>query len=128
MKRLIAGLIILTLFLVAGISFAAVAVTHVRTLGTVDSDEIRKDVTIAMDASYTGSGGEALAASALGYTTVYSGFCDPSGGYVFQYDKANSKLKAFWTSNSVDGEVLPEVTATTDMSAQTAVSCRFTGK
>ena len=127
MKKIQLLLVLLVVALMV-LSAQAITLTHVRTIGTVDKLEMIKDYSIAMDSSYRGSGGETLTAATLGFTTVYSAQCAPNGGYVFEYDIATAELKAYWTSNSVDGEVMPEVTATTDMSAITALLCRFTGK
>ena len=48
------------------------------------------------DNSYP-TGGESLTAADLGLNTVHSLFAEPAGGYSFEYDHANSKLKVFGT-------------------------------
>lgn len=68
--------------------------------------------TVTMDSSYP-TGGEAIDATGdLGYEKlVFEG-----GTVVLQWDKANQKVVALW-GNAGSASVLPEVTATTDLSA-----------
>jgi hypothetical protein len=70
--------------------------------------------TVAFDSSYP-TGGEAIdAAGDFGYDVMMF----ESGAIVAQWDKANQKVLAYW-GNAGTASVLPEVTATTDLSAQT---------
>jgi hypothetical protein len=73
--------------------------------------------TIALDSEYP-TGGESLTIFANTEAVV----CQPRGGYVFDYDKANSKLLAYQSDNGnsvASGTVTPlvQVAASTDLSA-----------
>lgn len=71
--------------------------------------------TVTMDNSYA-SGGEAIDATGdLGYDTMVF----ESSTVVLQWDKANQKVVAYW-GNAGTASVLPEVTATTDLSTVVA--------
>jgi hypothetical protein len=71
--------------------------------------------TVLMDNSYP-TGGEAIDATGdLGYDAMVF----ESSTVVLQWDKANQKVVAYW-GNAGSASVLPEVTATTDLSAVSA--------
>lgn len=77
--------------------------------------------TVLMDSTYP-SGGEAIDATGDGY--FYVTFDGPSTtGYIGKWDKANQKLKVFYSdnNNAADGPLIEN--ATTDLSAET-----FTGQ
>lgn len=69
--------------------------------------------TIAFDSSYP-TNGEVLTIGQLGLTMADQILIFPSAGYTFNYDAANSKVKAYASSGT-------EVSNTTDLSALTAV-------
>ena len=74
--------------------------------------------TITFDNSYP-TGGEAIDATGdIGYLSLIPG---PSAGYVFEWDEANQKIKAYRQKdpgNAGGADIaLPEVAATTDLSA-----------
>jgi hypothetical protein len=71
---------------------------------------------ITFDDSYP-TGGEALTANTIGGGSVVAAFFEVEDGYVFRYDKANSKVLAYWVDTTVDGAALAEVADTTDLSA-----------
>lgn len=54
---------------------------------------------VTFDSSYA-TGGEALTAANFGLDEIYTVIAAPNGGYVFEYDNTNSKLKAGWASVS----------------------------
>lgn len=70
--------------------------------------------TVTFDSSYP-TGGEPLAPASLGLASVLFAVCNPAGGYIFEYDIANSKLKAY--RGGAANVVLAEETAATDLSA-----------
>lgn len=71
--------------------------------------------TVTLDNSYP-TGGEAIdAAGDLGYDVMIF----ESSTVVLQWDKANQKVVAFW-GNAGTASLLPEVTATTDLSTVVA--------
>ena len=49
---------------------------------------------VTLDSSYP-TGGEALTAQQFGLTTLDFVLCSPSGGYIAEFDHANSKIKVF---------------------------------
>lgn len=76
-----------------------------------------------LGASYT-AGGEAVTKSDVGFDGILSHLSvDPAGGYVFEWDSANSKILAYEQTDPADagGANVPlvEVTAATDLSAVT---------
>lgn len=78
-------------------------------------------VDIALDASYP-TGGESITAGTFGLATVDFVLCEPSAGYTFEYDHANSKLLAYYSdnNNASDGPAI-QVPNTTDLSALTSI-------
>jgi hypothetical protein len=73
---------------------------------------------LALDSSYP-TGGEALTPTDLGLSRIYWLSAEPTGGYTFQYDNANQKLKAFRTGAiNLPGEEVPNATS---LAAITAV-------
>lgn len=77
-------------------------------------------VTLTFDSSYP-TGGEPLTAADLGFSdnaTELKVIPVRQGAIIVSYDGANAKLLAYW-GNAGTASVLPEVTATTDLSAQT---------
>ena len=75
--------------------------------------------TVTFDSSYA-TGGESLTPASLGFQTFDYVGLTTSGGYVFEYDHANSKVKAYWPE--ADGAAMAEVASTTDLSA---ITCRI---
>lgn len=63
---------------------------------------------ITFDDSYP-TGGEALAASAFGLNEVTLMLCETASGYMFQYDYANAKLKAYYPRAAVSGTLAADV-------------------
>lgn len=90
--------------------------TKVATLYPGDRVEIL--ATFLFDSSYP-TGGESLPLATLGLLRVDSFIADGAGGYAFQWDNTNKKVKAFSASGT-------EVANTTDLSAVTA-TCRILG-
>jgi len=84
---------------------------------TVFGNKVIAFCNVDFDASYP-TGGEALAASTLGMKKVEFLLAEPKLGYVFEYDYANSKLKAYWADFSATAAgALSEVADTTNLSA-----------
>lgn len=81
---------------------------------------------VDFDDSYP-AGGEALTADDFGMQDITSMVVLAKDGYVFEYDVANGKLKAFWVDTTVDGAALAEVVDTTDLSGVTGVQCMAFG-
>jgi hypothetical protein len=79
----------------------------------------------AFDSSYPTNG----EACDPGLGTVNLAICDSCvSGYVFQYDYANKKIKAFYADyDAVADGALIEVADTTDLSALTSVRMIFIG-
>lgn len=86
--------------------------------GRMDRDSVRIG-TIAFDSSYA-VGGESLTASDLNLRGVSFLLVAPKNGYVFEYDYANRKLKAYYgdNNNASDGPLI-EVPNTTNLSTVT---------
>lgn len=83
--------------------------------------------TIAFDDAYP-TGGEAVTADNVGLTRIDNAIIAPAGGFVFQWDQANSKIKAYWVDTSTDGAAMAEVVDTTDINASlTAILGIFFG-
>lgn len=78
-----------------------------------------KVLDVTFDTSYA-TGGLALTKANLGLSTVEWLEASQSGGYTFEYDYANEKLKAFYgdNNNAADGPLI-EVPAATNLSAVT---------
>lgn len=72
---------------------------------------------ITLDNSYQGSGGETLDLSAEFPGGLLFVLFESKGGYVFNYDKANGKVIAYYgdNNNAADGPLI-EVPGTTDLS------------
>lgn len=101
----------------------SVSVTRTDTVGRYTK---YKTGTITFDSSYA-TGGETLSASNCGLSSKVEFFsATNASGYIFEYDYANGKLKAYYPSKSgtITSPGLPgaEVAASTDLSA---VTCRF---
>jgi hypothetical protein len=71
---------------------------------------------VTFDAAYA-SGGESLTADDLGVDPVFV-LAEPTDGYVFEYDKGNSKLIAYEQTDpaAVGGANVPLVEAAGDLS------------
>ena len=67
---------------------------------------------ITFDSSYP-TGGEALAASAFGLNNIDIMLCETALGYMFQYDYANAKLKAFYPRAALSGSLVVAESAAT---------------
>jgi hypothetical protein len=86
---------------------------HGKKIGWVD---------ITFDSSYP-TGGEAIAATDIDGLTASIDvllFFSDSGGYVFDYDDANDKIKAYWVDTTTDGAPMAQVANATDLSGVTA--------
>ena len=82
------------------------------------SDSEQVIATFTFSASYA-TGGEAITAATLSAITgsVKHLIANPAAGYVFEWDQANGKLKAYYADYSVSSDgVLIEVPAATDLS------------
>ena len=67
---------------------------------------------ITFDSSYP-TGGESLAASAFGLNNIDIMLCETASGYMFQYDYANAKLKAFYPRAALTGSLVVAESAAT---------------
>jgi len=70
---------------------------------------------ITFDSSYP-TGGEPLTVAKMGLKTLSNIVIEPASGYVFVYDRTNSKVKAYVTGAS-SGAVLAEEGDTTNMAS-----------
>lgn len=71
--------------------------------------------TLTLDSSYPASGGEPIdAIGDLGYLKM---FFEAGSGIVVKWDKATQSALAYW-GNAGTASLMPEVTSTTDLSAQ----------
>lgn len=79
---------------------------------------------VSFDSSYP-TGGEALSNGDMGLSAMKFAIFEPTGGYVFRYDRSNSKLLAYRQkdpANAGGADIpLPEVGNTVDLSALTGV-------
>lgn len=82
--------------------------------------------TLAFDSSYP-TGGEGLTANDLGMLAFDMVLVEPSAGFVFSFDRANNKVKAFWVDTTTDGAAMAEVVNTTDLSGVTGVKVMAIG-
>lgn len=77
-------------------------------------------VDITPDSSWLAAG-EALTAATLGFQSIDFMLIESAGGYVFRYDRANSKVLAYRADyDAVADGALAAVPDTTDISAVTA--------
>lgn len=84
-------------------------------------------VTLAFDDAYP-TGGEALTADNVGLSRIDQAIIAPAGGFVFEWDQTNKKVKAYWVDTSTDGAAMAEVPNDTDINAAlTAVLGIFFG-
>jgi len=84
--------------------------------------------TVAFDSSYP-TGGESITAAAFGLGVVDFLIANASGGYVFFWDSANSKLIAYYADYNAAGDgALIQVPDTTDLSALTAIPVLAIGR
>ena len=74
---------------------------------------------IAFGSSYP-TGGEDITDITDKFKTCLHIICEAAGGYSFEYDKTNGKLKAYWVDTTTDGAPQAEVTNATDLSGVTA--------
>ena len=73
-------------------------------------------IDITFDDSYP-TGGEAITAANIGFTTIYAVFPPASlGGCVLEWDKTNSKIKAWYADYDATGDgILIELANTSDV-------------
>jgi hypothetical protein len=107
------------------------ALTVREVLKTAVKDRYLHIHRVDFDASYP-TGGEALTSANLGFgdsSTRLVVIALQAGGYTFEYDRANAKLKAFYYdyNNAADGAAL-EVPDTTNLSTVTGVTLLTFGK
>lgn len=93
------------------------AVTVTELFRTKTSDRYLHAYSVTFDSSYP-TGGEPLTAANLGFSDLATNLVVTahSGGYTFKYDGANEKLLAYWVDTTVDGSVMLEVVAATNLS------------
>lgn len=93
------------------------AVTPTRLLASGVGGRRKLTITnIAMDDSYP-TGGEAVAATVLGLTTVAGAVTQASGGYQAEYDVSNGKVILYYADYDASGDgPLIEVPNATDVS------------
>lgn len=95
----------------------AATVAIVDRLGRTGNQEHTNRVTITMDSSYP-TGGEAITAADCGLSSITGvTFEGAKGGAVPDWDQANLKVLVYWVDTTVDGALMAEVTATTDLSS-----------
>lgn len=94
----------------------ALTVTAVGT--NYEGARMKKTFDVTGDSSYP-TGGEDLTRATLGFVNIENVTATNAGGYVFEYDRANQKLKAYWVDTTVDGAALAEVAAATNLSSVT---------
>lgn len=76
---------------------------------------------VAFDSSYP-TGGESVTPAKLGLGKIEFLIAQPTSGYVFQWDNANSKLLAYYADyDAVADGALIQVPDTTDLSGLTAI-------
>ena len=78
---------------------------------------------VSFDSSYP-TGGEALTPGNLGLASIEEIFINAKNGYIFEYDKANKKLKAFAPSGAASGVATIPVTDVADTSGDKALFVR----
>lgn len=90
-------------------------------IGHVVGDLRLAMIDVTPDSSWLAAG-EALVAADFGLTTLLAVLCESKGGYVFTYDRANGKLRAYYgdNNNASDGALIA-VPDTTDISGIGAV-------
>ncbi len=71
---------------------------------------------IAFDSSYP-TNGEDVSDITGKFKTCCQIICECAGGYCFEFDKTNSKIKAYWVDTTTDGAPMAEVTNSTNLSA-----------
>lgn len=82
----------------------------------------------SFDSSYP-TGGESLTYAELGFSKAPDWVeVVPKAGFVFEYDIANQKLKAYWVDTTVDGAAMAEVVNATNLSAVTNVVVKAFGR
>lgn len=82
---------------------------------------------IAFDDAYP-TGGESVTPGDVGLTRIDDAIIAPTDGFVFSWDRANSKILAYWVDTTVDGAKMAQVVDTTDINANlTAVLAIFFG-
>lgn len=82
---------------------------------------------IAFDSSYP-TGGEDAGDISDYFRNLDSILIEAAGGYSFEYDATNDKIKAYWVDTTVDGAPQAEVANTTDLSGVTAAKFVATGR
>lgn len=100
----------------------ALTLSNVSTANTVWGNKRVRVYDITFDASYLDDG-ESLTPADVGLKVIEQAFGDTvfidagnDNGIVVRYDRAEEKLVAVW-GNAGTASVMPEVTATTDISA-----------
>lgn len=88
----------------------ALTITQKKRAKMGNAYAVAADVTF--DSSYP-TGGEALAASVFGLNSIDIMLCETAGGYMFQYDYANAKLKAFYPRAALTGSLAVAESAAT---------------
>jgi hypothetical protein len=79
--------------------------------------------TIAFDSSYP-TGGESASGITGYFTTCYRIICDAKSGYIFEWDKTNSKIIVRYPTDfdASANAIAPEVGNTVNLSSLTGVS------
>jgi hypothetical protein len=101
----------------------ALTVTEVST--NYQGARLVKTFDITGDSSYP-TNGEDLTRAQLGFVVIESADFSPAGGYTFDYDRTNQKVKAYWVDTTTDGAPQAEVANATNLSAVTTRAV-FTG-
>lgn len=92
----------------------SISVNIVKRTKALNAYYIVADVTL--DTSYP-TGGEVVSHGELGLTSIDFVLPSPAAGYIFEFDHANNKLKAFYGDyNATEDGALIQVPDKTDMS------------
>ena len=85
-------------------------------------------IKITVDTDYP-TGGWPITAANCQLTSITHILAEPVGGYVFEWDDAAAKLKAYWgdNNNASDGPLI-EIPANDDGVANKIVSCLVIGR
>ena len=99
----------------------ALTITYPGDWSGVAGNQRQHRVTSDFDASYP-TGGEPLTPGDLGLRVVNRLEASPKSGFIFEYDKTNEKLLAYYADyDAVADGALIQVADTTDLSAVTGV-------
>lgn len=123
MKRItVFAVAVMALLVFSVAAQAAVTVTISRSIGDVDAVERIRDISVDFDDSYP-TNGESLTAANMALASVHFITCQPTSGYMFQYDYSAAKMKVFYTTGAqaVAASAANQPTVTTGGATASAV-------